>query len=148
MPALITGVLCSSNKPVNVNDRKSAPSFCGRFCFMYQRHLTGQQGEQKAADYLLAHGYTILERNWQKKIGEIDIIAQKDQVIYFFEVKTRSGLKYGHPFHAIGRRKRAMIRRLGLGYVTYHRLPYQGLAIGAIGIIHQQVIVLPNIDKF
>ncbi len=115
---------------------------------MYKRHLTGQQGEQKAVDYLTIHGYTILVRNWQKKIGEIDIIAQKDQVIYFFEVKTRSGLKYGHPFHAIGKRKRAMIRRLGLSYVTDRQLSYHGLAIGAIGIIHQQIICLPNIDKF
>ncbi len=115
---------------------------------MYQRHITGRAGEDQAADYLTQHGYRILERNWRKKIGEIDIIAKKDNVIYFFEVKTRSGLKYGHPFYAISKRKRQLIRRLGLGYVTWYQLPYAGLAIGAIGIINKQLILLPNIDKF
>jgi putative endonuclease len=115
---------------------------------MYQRHITGRAGEDQAADYLTRHGYRILERNWQKKIGEIDIIAKKDGIIYFFEVKTRSGLKYGHPFHAIGRRKRQLIRRLGLGYVTWNQLSYSGLAIGAIGIINKELIFLPIVDKF
>lgn len=114
---------------------------------MYQRHVTGQDGEDQAAQYLQTNGYTILERNWRKRIGEIDLIAQKGQVIYFFEVKTRSSLRYGHPFHAIGRRKRMMIRRLGLTYVTDHRLSYSGLAIGAVGVLSGQIICLPIIDS-
>ena len=115
---------------------------------MYQRHQTGSNGEQQATKYLQNNGYTILERNWRRRIGEIDIIAQKGTVIYFFEVKTRSGLRYGHPFHAIGRRKRMMLRRLGLTYVTDHHLPYTALSIGAIGIIQQQLVYLPCIENF
>lgn len=114
---------------------------------MYQRHITGRHGEQIAVDYLADHGYTILERNWQLRIGEIDIIASKDHVIYFFEVKTRSGLKYGHPFAAISRHKRYIIRRLGSAYVANHQLSYRALSVGAIGIMHDQVIILPSIDS-
>ncbi|MFA6475251.1 MAG: YraN family protein [Patescibacteria group bacterium] len=114
---------------------------------MYARHETGKTGENQATEYLLKLGYTILERNWSRRSGEIDIIAKKDTVIYFFEVKTRSGWRYGHPFHAIGRRKRCMLRRLGLTYVTDHHLTYTGLAIGAIGIIGQNIMFLPSIDK-
>lgn len=113
----------------------------------YKRHITGKDGEDKAVDYLTDHGYTILERNWQLRIGEIDIIASKDHVIYFFEVKTRSGLKYGHPFAAISRHKRYIIRRLGSAYVANHKLSYRALSVGAIGIIHDQIIVLPSIDS-
>ena len=52
----------------------------------------GMQAEQIAADYLLAHGYIIRERNWRvsNKI-EIDIIAEKDGTIVFVEVKARKG---------------------------------------------------------
>lgn len=114
---------------------------------MYQRHITGKDGEDKAVDHLIKQGYLILERNWQLRIGEIDIIASKDHVIYFFEVKTRSGLKYGHPFAAISKRKRYMIRRLGSVYVSNHNLSYRALAVGAIGIIRDQIIILPSIDS-
>lgn len=48
----------------------------------------GAFGEKTIADYLLKNGYQILERNFRKKWGEIDIIAEKDGVIHFVEVKT------------------------------------------------------------
>lgn len=114
---------------------------------MYQRHLIGQRGEQMATDYLIKHGYVILERNWFMRIGEVDIIARKDDVIYFFEVKTRSGLKYGHPFHAISRHRRRVLMRLGQVYVNDHHFKYRALSIGAIGIIGQQLTIIPNIHS-
>jgi putative endonuclease len=49
---------------------------------------TGAIGEAKAAAYLEGRGYTILHRNWRILSGEIDIIAQKDGVLVFGEVKT------------------------------------------------------------
>ena len=49
---------------------------------------TGDYGEEKASQYLIQKGYTILARNWRTKTGEIDIIASKDEVIVFAEVKT------------------------------------------------------------
>ena len=50
----------------------------------------GNLGEDFAADYLEKEGYRILERNYATKLGEIDIIAQKDNFIAFVEVKARS----------------------------------------------------------
>ena len=49
---------------------------------------TGQNGEEKAAQYLIEKGYEIIERNYKTKSGEIDIIAKKAETIVFFEVKT------------------------------------------------------------
>lgn len=115
---------------------------------MYQRHVTGKAGEDQAAEYLQQNGYTILDRNVNMRIAEIDIIARKGDAIYIFEVKTRSGTRYGHPFHAISRRKLQSLRRCGLAYVTYHHLAYSALALGAIGIVNKKLIILPNIDKF
>lgn len=50
----------------------------------------GKIGESVVARYLLTGGYSILSRNYRKKWGEIDIIAQKNNIIHFIEVKTVS----------------------------------------------------------
>ena len=48
----------------------------------------GNDGEKRAVDYLIENGYKILFRNWRLSGGEIDIIALKDDVLVFVEVKT------------------------------------------------------------
>lgn len=49
---------------------------------------TGKLGEAIAEKYLRSKGYSIIERNYRKKCGEIDIIAKKDKVVHFVEVKA------------------------------------------------------------
>ena len=51
-------------------------------------NFVGQGGEAAAKRHLLDQGYEILETNWSCKIGEIDIIARKNRMIIFVEVKT------------------------------------------------------------
>lgn len=48
----------------------------------------GNKGESKAADYLTSKGFLIIERNFRTNGGEIDIIAGKDNVLVFVEVKS------------------------------------------------------------
>jgi putative endonuclease len=50
----------------------------------------GELGEDIACKFLMKHGFSILERNYTKKWGEIDIIAQKEDKYYFIEVKSKS----------------------------------------------------------
>jgi putative endonuclease len=50
----------------------------------------GELGEDIACKYLTKHGYLVLERNYTKKWGEIDIIAKKNDTLYFIEVKSKS----------------------------------------------------------
>jgi putative endonuclease len=50
----------------------------------------GQLGEDIACTFLVKHGFSVLERNYTKKWGEIDIIAQKEGKFYFIEVKSVS----------------------------------------------------------
>ncbi len=52
-------------------------------------HKTGSFGEEYVAEFLKRHGYEIIGRNYRVKGGEIDVIARKDDVIAFVEVKTR-----------------------------------------------------------
>lgn len=64
---------------------------------MAEHNELGKEGEKAAVDFLKKQGYTILITNyvWQK--AEIDIIAQKDNILASIEVKTRSTLEYGLP---------------------------------------------------
>lgn len=73
-------------------------------------HLqTGQHGEDQAAHYLQQQGYTILRQNYRYKRAEVDIIAQKGDLLVFVEVKTRTTDRYGYPEEAVNRRKEALL---------------------------------------
>jgi len=61
----------------------------------------GAWGENLAADYLLAHGYELVARNVRTEAGEIDLIARKDKLLVFVEVKTRRNDCFGMPEEAI-----------------------------------------------
>ena len=55
-----------------------------------EKQVIGRVGENVAIDYLKYHGFAILERNFLRKCGEIDVIARKGSKIHFVEVKTVS----------------------------------------------------------
>jgi putative endonuclease len=76
---------------------------------MATSHDLGKTSESIAADYLLARGYSILERNYRVGHKEVDLIASRDCVIAFVEVKSRAGIGYGHPLEAITWKKRREI---------------------------------------
>ena len=50
--------------------------------------VIGNEGENKAVEFLLHNGYELLHKNWRTRFGEIDIIVKKDNLIVFVEVKT------------------------------------------------------------
>lgn len=78
---------------------------------------TGAIGEHKASLYLKNHGYKIVERNFYTKLGEIDIIAKKDGVVVFVEVKTRMQKIYGRPAEAVNRYKQKNIIKTAQVYM-------------------------------
>ena len=58
--------------------------------FTSKTQKIGEIGENLAVKFLMKHNYTVIERNYTKKWGEIDIIAKKDNKIHFIEVKSVS----------------------------------------------------------
>lgn len=64
---------------------------------MNRKQAIGRWGENVAAEYLRNRGYEIVARNLRTPYGELDVIARKDGVIVFVEVKTRTGTSYGLP---------------------------------------------------
>ena len=64
---------------------------------MADHNELGKLGEELAVEFLQKEGYTILETNWTFQKAEIDIIAQKENILAIVEVKTRSSLEFGLP---------------------------------------------------
>lgn len=64
---------------------------------MAQHNELGKQGEALAVDFLQQNGYEILETNWTFQKAEVDIIAQKENILAIVEVKTRSTIDFGLP---------------------------------------------------
>jgi putative endonuclease len=79
---------------------------------------TGRVGESLAAQMLEKKGYTILERNFSNKFGEIDIIARDINVFVFVEVKTKVGEDFGSPEEMINAGKLQRIRNMAMVYLA------------------------------
>jgi len=58
--------------------------------FTSETQKIGEIGENVAVKFLVKHGFLIIDRNYTKKWGEIDIVAEKDEKLYFIEVKSVS----------------------------------------------------------
>ncbi len=76
----------------------------------------GARGEQIAIDYLRSKGYLICEKNWRSGRYEIDIIAQKWEVLHFVEVKTRKAGGWTTPEESINKNKRDALRKAITAY--------------------------------
>lgn len=94
----------------------------------------GKIGEDLACDYLLNHQYKILERNFQKRYGELDIVALKDNTLVFVEVKTRIGRVFGLPEESVTPRKLAEIKQTAAYYTMLHPELPSGMQIDVIAI--------------
>lgn len=85
------------------------------------RSELGRWAEELAARHLEAQGYAIVERNFRTRFGEVDLVARREDVLAFVEVKAVRTLAAGHPLERVGARKRARLGRLALAYVTARR---------------------------
>ena len=77
----------------------------------------GNKYEDKSVETLVKEEYKILERNYQNRFGEIDIIAEKNKEIVFIEVKYRKTNKFGYGYEAVDRRKIIKILKLANYYI-------------------------------
>lgn len=78
----------------------------------------GPWAERLAESFLLDRGYTIVERNYRTREGEIDLVATEGDCLVFVEVKARVGIGYGKPAAAVDYRKRARLRRAALAFLA------------------------------
>jgi putative endonuclease len=98
----------------------------------------GKLGEDMAAKYLIENGFQIIEANYSTKFGEIDLIATKDNILRFVEVKLKKGDLYGTPEEMIGLNKIGRVRRMSEFYLLENpdmARVYQAYSIDAVCIV-------------
>lgn len=107
--------------------------------------IIGSVKEDLAVLYLEQNGFEIVERNFKCKIGEIDIIAKKDDVVRFVEVKYRKSDAAGGASYAINQKKLIKISKIAEFYIMTHGLQEQLFSIDALLIEGDSYTYLENI---
>jgi len=105
------------------------------------RNKLGKNGEDMAVAYLKSLEYKIITRNFRCRLGEIDIIAYKDNTYIFVEVKTRKTLNFGRPGEAINHTKKNHLLNVAHYFIQYRRLNECNFRFDAI-----EIITMPNIE--
>ena len=96
----------------------------------------GSLGEDIACNYLIKNGYEIIDRNYHySKFAEIDIIAKKNDLFIFCEVKARSALSCGHPLEAISLKKLEKMNLAIQNYMQASNLNDKPFRIDAISVV-------------
>jgi putative endonuclease len=98
------------------------------------KHLqTGKKGEDLAAVWLAEQGFELIHRNWKHSYFELDVIAVKEEILHFIEVKTRTTDSYGHPEEGVTAKKLERLMNAGEEflhqYPNWKRIQYDILSI-------------------
>lgn len=99
----------------------------------YKKKL-GNIGEDFAARLLEDSGYIIMERNYWTRIGEIDIIARREGVLHFVEVKTRAQIDYGYPAESVTADKQQKMRKVAELYMYQRKLYWKNVSFDVMEI--------------
>ena len=97
--------------------------------------LSGTWGEELALRYLRRRGYTLVERNYRTRYGELDLIVRHHNTLVFVEVKTRRGVGFGDPLEAVTPRKQATIRALAERYLSEREPDLDEVRFDVVGIL-------------
>jgi putative endonuclease len=114
----------------------------------FAKKSLGQLGEDAAARYLERHGYRILARGLDSRLGELDIIAADGRTIVFVEVKTRRSTAAGHPADAIDSRKERRMTQAALAYLKAQRLLDYAARFDVVAITWPENARTPAIEHF
>lgn len=89
---------------------------------MARHNELGKLGEEKAVEFLLSIGHSILSRNYRYARAEIDIISKSNEMLVFTEVKTRSTEYFGLPEESIDRKKRKLLMKAAGEFLVQNKI--------------------------
>lgn len=104
----------------------------------------GRWGENLAAAHYCRLGYSVLDRNWRSKTGELDLIVERDGVVVFSEVKARRTDRYGPAAAAVGPAKQRRIRLLALEWLDEHRPQRDDIRFDVVAITGANVVLIES----
>src|SRR3989338_8214488 len=98
------------------------------------KHQKGRLGEDIAREHLVRQGFSILEHGFKCKLGEVDLVAEKEKELYFVEVKTRWSSNYGDPLESITFIKQRQVIKAARFYLAKKRRLQAFCHLSAIGV--------------
>ena len=104
---------------------------------MGDRQRLGETGETLAGRFLVSAGYALRARRWRADGGrgpEADIVAERDGVTVFVEVRTRRGDAFGSGEESVDWRKRTRLRRVAYAYMAAQGRPGGAMRIDVIAV--------------
>lgn len=107
----------------------------------------GNKGESIAARELAKKGYDVIDMNFCRKGGEIDIIVQKDDTVVFVEVKYRKSLENGIPCEAVDLRKQKRIIETAKKYIDENNLYERCFRFDVVEILETDRIYMRHIEN-
>lgn len=115
-----------------------------------RRSISGRRAESLAAAHLEAAGLRIVERNWRRPEGELDIVADDAGTCVFVEVRSRTGDVHGHALEAITPQKRARVIRAARLYLDAETPAASGYRFDVVAVTFwddgraPEVVHVPN----
>jgi putative endonuclease len=109
---------------------------------MRRNQSIGRWGEQAAADFLCERGYDVVGRNIRTPYGEIDLIAQKEGITIFVEVKARTSNAFGPPEIAVTPRKQAHMLACAEHYAQQNDVEHWQIDVIAVEKIGDRVDIV------
>ena len=108
------------------------------------RQRLGDAGEEAAARFLVAQGFTIVARNHRTRRGEVDLIAEKGELLVFAEVRTRATEAFGTPEQTVDARKQARVVAAARDFLARWRGPERAIRFDVIAVVGQALRHLPG----
>ncbi len=108
------------------------------------KRTIGEKWEAVACQYLEKQNYTILERNFRCRSGEIDIIALDGDYIVFIEVKYRKNKAYGYPRESVNYHKQRHISKVASYYLLIKNAFHKNCRFDVVEIIGENIELIKN----
>ncbi len=99
----------------------------------------GSQGEKTAVMHLKKEHYRIVETNYSCRYGEIDIVAKKDKVLVFVEVKSRADMSFGAPSEAVTPKKQQKIITAAKNYIAERGVTDTPMRFDVVEVLDKKV---------
>ena len=95
----------------------------------------GKKGEKAAESFLKKRGYRTIKKNYRTKVGEIDLIAEHNNVLVFIEVKSRTNAALEHPFMAVTPRKQKKIAQTASCFLVQNKVGDREIRFDVVSIL-------------
>lgn len=111
----------------------------------FENYNKGKQGEEMALEYLVKKGLELVEKNYENKLGEIDLVMIDKNWLVFVEVKYKTDDYLGLPEEMINKNKLYRIRKIAESYVFLNKPEQDKYRIDAVCILGNQIKHYENI---